>query len=63
MEKIYIATESDRLTVAAILIKNQHTVRVGKEKRTGSKSYDYFLEYERNPDATRLIGGIKADEG
>lgn len=49
MEKLYITLEADRLTVAAILVKNKYTVRSGSEKRSGSKSYDYFLEYERNP--------------
>ena len=43
--KIKIFLEADRLTVAAILVKNGYTVRQGKEKRTSTgKSYDYFLE-------------------
>ena len=50
MDKVYIGLEADRLTVAAILVKNKYTVRQGSEKRAGSKSYDYFLEYERNPN-------------
>lgn len=50
MDRLYIGLEADRLTVAAILVKNKYTVRQGSEKRAGSKSYDYFLEYERNPN-------------
>lgn len=43
--KIKIFMEADRLTVAAILVKNGYTVRQGKEKRTSTgKSYDYYLE-------------------
>ena len=44
MDRAYIGLEADRLTVAAILVKNKYTVRQGSEKRAGSKSYDYFLE-------------------
>ena len=50
MDRVYIGLEADRLTVAAVLVKNKYTVRQGSEKRAGSKSYDYFLEYERNPN-------------
>lgn len=46
MERLYIAQEADRLTVAAILIKNKYTVRQGSQPRQGKKSYDYYLEYE-----------------
>lgn len=58
MNRLYIGTEADRLAVASILIKNKYTVRQGAEKRNTGKSYDYFLEYERNPDAdqTRRSG-------
>lgn len=59
MEKQYITLEADRLTVAAILVKNKYTVRSGSEKRSGSKSYDYFLEYERNPEPKK---GASADD-
>ena len=47
--------------MAAILVKNKYTVRQGSEKREGSKSYDYFLEYERNPDNGRRT--VRKDEG
>ncbi len=53
MDRIYIATEADRLTVAAILVKNKYTVRQGSQRRPGSKSYDYFLDFERNPDVVK----------
>lgn len=53
MDRIYISTEADRLTVAAILVKNKYTVRQGSQRRLGSKSYDYFLEFERNPDVAK----------
>lgn len=49
MNKLYINLEADRLTVAAILVKNKYTVRAGSQRRAGTKSYDYFLEYEQNP--------------
>lgn len=49
MDRVYITQEADRLTVAAILVKNKYTVRQGSERRAGSKTYDYFLEYEQNP--------------
>lgn len=54
MDRAYIGLEADRLTVAAILVKNKYTVRQGSEKREGSKSYDYFLEFERNQDTSAL---------
>lgn len=46
MKKLYIVAEADRLTVAAILIKNKYRVRAGSQRRPGTKSYDYFLECE-----------------
>lgn len=49
MDRIYIGSEADRLTVASILIKNKYTVRQGSEKRGTGKSSDYFLEYELGP--------------
>ncbi len=42
--KIHINNESDRLTVAAILVKNGYTVRMGKEKKGTGKSYEHFVE-------------------
>ena len=32
MEKLYITLEADRLTVAAILVKNKYTVRSSSER-------------------------------
>ena len=61
MNKLFITSEADRLTVAAILVKSKYTVRQGSEKREGSKSYDYFLEFERNQDNGRRT--VKKDEG
>ena len=61
MDRAYIGLEADRLTVAAILVKNKYTVRQGSEKREGNKSYDYFLEFERNQDNGRRT--VKKDEG
>lgn len=52
MEKLLISKEEDRLTVAAILVKNKYTVRSGSQRQPGKRSYDYFLEYEPNPDHT-----------
>lgn len=52
--KIKIFMEADRLTVAAILVKNGYTVRQGKEKRTRTgKSYDYYLETLDDENAGR----------
>jgi hypothetical protein len=52
--KIKIFMEADRLTVAAILVKNGYTVRQGKEKRTSTgKSYDYYLKTLDDENAGR----------
>lgn len=48
-EKLLITHEADRLTVAAILIKNGYTIRQGKEKRPSGKSNDYFLYIVESP--------------
>ena len=50
MNKLFITSEADRLTVAAILVKSKYTVRQGSQRRAGSRSYDYDLEYEPNPE-------------
>lgn len=50
MNKLFITSEADRLTVAAILVKSKYTVRQGSQRRAGSRSYDYYLEYEPNPE-------------
>ena len=41
--KLMIDNQEDRLTVAAILIKNGYAVSQGKQKKPSGKSYDYFL--------------------
>lgn len=48
MDKVIIASVEDRLTVAAILVKNGYTVRQGKQLRPGKKSHEYYLEYAPN---------------
>lgn len=64
MERLIISKEEDRLTVAAILVKNKYTVRQGSERRPGTKSYDYYIEYEKNPEATKAVQkGGSACEG
>ena len=35
----------DRLEIAKLLIKAGYTVRVGREKPPGKRSYVYFVEY------------------
>lgn len=50
MERVYIDREDDRLTVAAILIKNRYTVRQGSRQRKGSKARDYYIELEPNAE-------------
>jgi len=43
--KIFIAKEDDRLTVAAILVKNGYTVRAGKRLKGNSKTMvEHFVE-------------------
>ena len=50
MDRLYITSEADRSAVAAVLLKNKYTVRSGSQRRAGSRSYDYYLEYEPNPE-------------
>ena len=38
--------EADRLALAALLIKFGYTVRVGKEKKDGSKTTAFYVAYE-----------------
>ena len=45
MDRLYITSEADRSAVAAVLLKNKYTVRAGSQRRAGSRSYDYFLEF------------------
>ena len=54
MNRICIATEADRMAVAAVLVKNKYTVRSGSQRRPGTKSYDYYLEF--------WLGNSKDDE-
>ncbi len=46
MDRLYINAEADRMTVAGILIKNGYMVRGGSGRRSGTRSYDYYLEFE-----------------
>lgn len=62
MGRLYIGLETDRLTVASILVKNKYTVRQGSQRRSSGKTYDYFLEYERNPVADVPKKGVGTDE-
>jgi hypothetical protein len=48
MNKLEIFKEEDRMTVAAILVKNGYTVRQGRERVEGKKSYVQLLEYQKN---------------
>lgn len=45
MNRVSIMTEADRMTVAAVLVKNKYTVRSGSQRKPGTKSYDYYLEF------------------
>lgn len=49
MTKLYITAETDRLEVASILVKHKYKVRQGSQRRAGTRSYDYFLEFEPQP--------------
>ena len=54
--KIDINREDDRLTVAAILVKNGYTVRQDKERRTPTARVNtYYIVAEKNDEkaATR----------
>ena len=59
MDRIHIGLEADRLTVASILVKNKYTVRQGSQRRSGSRSYDYYLEYEPNQDKSSAVKEVK----
>lgn len=56
MDKVIIASVEDRLTVAAILVKNDYTVRQDKQLRPGKKSYEYYLEYTLNDKPKQAAG-------
>lgn len=51
MDKVIIASVEDRLTVAAILVKNDYTVRQGKQLRQGKKSYEYYTPNDKPKQA------------
>jgi hypothetical protein len=38
-------TEQDRETLAAKLLKAGYTVRIGRERKTSSGPYTYYVEY------------------
>lgn len=42
--KFKIAKPEDRDAMIMILARNGYTVRQGKEKKPGDKSYSYFVE-------------------
>ena len=52
--KIEIFKEEDRMTVAAILVKNGYRVNQGKERKSPtSKAYVYYLEAEKVSDEVK----------
>lgn len=46
MKIIINSSEADRLAVAAVLLKNRYTVRIGSETPAGKRKPVYFVEYE-----------------
>ena len=42
--KILVSKAEDRDTMVVILARNGYTVRQGKEKKPGDKTYSYFVE-------------------
>lgn len=46
MSRLNINNEADRLAVATILIKNDYTVRIDKE-RSGNKTIKYIVYEEK----------------
>lgn len=48
MNRVCIASEADRMTVAAVLIKNKYTVSSFSQNRKGVREY-FYLEYQPNP--------------
>ena len=56
--KLEIFKEEDRMTVAAILVKNGYRVNQGKERKTpNGKAYVYFIEAEKVSEE------VRSDEG
>ena len=56
MDKVIIASVEDRLTVAAILVKNDYTVRQGKQFCLGLFCFLYYLEYAPNDKSKQAAG-------
>lgn len=42
--KLKVAKQEDRDQMVVILARNGYTVRQGKEKRNGDKTFTYFVE-------------------
>ena len=57
MIRLLIASESDRLTVAAILIKNGYTVTQRKKRKTSGTGYEYRLEISADDENGAADGG------
>lgn len=47
MTRIEIKNEEDRITIAAILVKNGYTVRIVRDRQTEKSIYKYFIEFEK----------------
>lgn len=45
MKIIINSSEADRLAVAAVLLKNRYTVRIGSETPQGKRKAVYFVEF------------------
>ena len=45
MKIIINSSEADRLAVAAVLLKNRYTVRLGSETPQGKRKAVYFVEF------------------
>lgn len=51
--KIRVFAETDRLTVAAILVKNGYRVSQSKERKTPTgKSYNFYIEADEPTSAS-----------
>lgn len=54
-----ISNEADRMTVVAILYKNEYSVSPIRRKKNG-RSYEYFIKYSYN-ESIDEIGGTPSD--
>ena len=61
MDRVNIKLEADRIIIASILVKNGYTVRMGSQKREGSKALDYFVEYEAPVSAKRQPAKVQTE--